>query len=1091
MPDASIPDPARLEIDVLGPLRVQRGAQVVLIGSVKQRLLLGALALHADRVVGRAELIEVLWREEPPRSCRGLIHTYVARLRRLLDADVIVTTRGGYRLMADGVQVDLLRFEELAAKAQAVRADDPASASELLAEALDCWRDRVLADLPDVVDHDPALVALEQRRVATVMAYAELAMDLGQPQQAATRLDRLLHDEPLHEGVAARLMLALAASGQQAAALEVFARLRGRLAEVLGVEPGPELQDAQARVLRGEVPDARSSRPAAAASRTPVPAQLPADVAGFTGRAEYLRQLDAMLSADGGRPPTVIAGTAGVGKTALALHWAHRVAGRFGDGQLYVDLRGYADPPPLDPLQALAVLLGGLGVETHRVPVHLDAAAGLYRSLLAGKQVLVVLDNAHDAEQIRPLLPGQATCLALVTSRDRLTGLVATNGARRLTLDVLAPGEATALLGKLLGEGRTGAPRAVDELARLCARLPLALRIAAANLAGRPGQTIAGYLDELRHDRLAELAVEGDPHAAVQVAFGRSYRRLAADRRRLFRLLGLAPGPDVSVPAAAALAGISRERTWRLLDGLVAAHLVEPRGPGRFGMHDLLREYAHEQALQEDPPGQRTAAVRRLYDWYLRAADAAAAMLFPDKLRLPGPAGRRESAVPPAELDGPASALAWLEAERLNLVAAVQHAAAHGPHPAAWRLADALRGYLWLRRHTSDWLLVARAGLTAAGSAGDLHAQAACRLSLGDVHQAIGHYRPAIRHYTAALTLARQTGWANLEAVCLAELGMVHWWSGDLQEAAAWDSLALDRYGQIGKRGSQATVLVNYSLAARNMGRLREAARRQRRALALHRRLGSPQGMANALGHLGVTLHDLGRLDRAHQRLTNALTLYDQVGDRFGQTWVRCALAGVHRDCGRHDQALEAAESALRLAGEIAHRSVQAAAHSTLASVHRCLGHDRQAIGHDQQAVDLARRTETRAVEAQALCGLAAAYEHTAQPLRAVDLAGQARTLAAQAGFRMLEGQAHTLMAAAHLALGHHAQARIHAEQALALHRRTGHRLGQARSLRVLGAVLGGTGDAEAAAACWRDALDLFRDTGSPEADEVRELLHA
>jgi tetratricopeptide (TPR) repeat protein/transcriptional regulator with XRE-family HTH domain len=839
----------------------------------------------------------------------------------------------------------------------------------------------------------------------------------------------------------------------------------------------------------------------AAASRRPtggvVPAQLPADVAGFAGRDRELRALDALLPGDGqqagGRGHAVvistIAGTAGVGKTALAVHWAHRVRERFGHGQLYVDLQGYAQGPPLSPLQALAQLLVALGVAADGVPIEVGQAAGLYRSLLADRRALVVLDNARDAGQVRPLIPGAPGCLVVVTSRDRLGGLVASHGARRLTLDGLAPDEAVSLLGQLLGQDRVAAEAdAAAQLAEACGYLPLALRIAAANLTGQPHQSISSYLSRLRAgDRLVELAVDGDPDAGVRSAFDCSYGVLAPDVQRLFRLLGLIPGPELTAQAAAALAGMPAGQAGRMLERLAGAHLLEPRAPGRFGFHDLLRRYARQRGGRQDGEQERQRAIGRLLDWYLHSADAAAEVLYPDKLRLPIPEVAGE--LPVERFDGHAAALQWLEEERSNLVAAVQHAAAHGPQPTAWLLADTLRGYFWLRRHTVDWLVVARAGLTAATSAGAVRGQAATQLSLGHAQAALGRYHQALQHYSDALLLARRAGWTNGQAEALSELGLGHWWLGNLRQAADHHTQALVVYRQTGRHGGQATALLHLGVATRYLGRLQEAADHQTQALALYRQLGSRQGEAQALGNLGATDHELGRFDRAHQHLTRALALLQEVGNRFGQAYILCSLAAVDRDAGRYAQALEAAQAALTLAGEISHRYIQAVAGNTLASIHLCLGHHQEALDHHRQALDLTHETATRAPEVDALLGVAAVCHQTGHHPQAIDHAQRARAIANQAGLLVLEGRAHTTSASAHHALGQHHQALTHAEQALDLHRRTGHRLDQARTLRVLGLVLRDTDGVRAAVPCWQEALDLFTDIGSPEADGLRRLL--
>ena len=1099
--------PDDLEIGVLGPLTVRCGGRPLDAGPLQQRCLLGLLALQPNQLVGREEIVDVLWGDNPPATYRDLIHVYVARLRKVLapgqrrgaPARVIARVNGGYQLTADTGQLDLLRFDELVARAHEVREADRAAALELLTQALACWRRPVLADLTVRLRQHPAAVALSRRRLAEVLACADLALGLGYYQQAEPRLREMVHEEPLHEGVHARLMLALAGSGQQAAALELFTRLRDRLLEELGVEPGPELQAAQARVLRGDLPTAErlAERHDMSASPHGPPAQLPADVVGFTGRAEHLERLDALLAGSAAAPTTVvvsaaITGTAGVGKTALTVHWARRVAGRFGDGQLYVDLQGYGPGPPLPPLQALAGLLRALGVRAHGVPMDLDEAASLYRSLLADRRMLVVLDNARDAEQVRPLLPGTPGCVVVITSRDRLTGLVATHGVERLTLEVLTPTEAVALLSRMLGEDRVAAePEAAEELARVCGRLPLALRIAAAILSDRPGQSIAGYLSEVQGaDLLADLAVDGDPDAAVQTALRHSYERLSPESRRMFRLLGLVPGPEISVEAAAALAGVTPHAARRVLGRLVDAHLVEARGPGRYGMHDLLRLYARVRAEDEEIQAEREAARMRLLDWYLAAVDAAARLLYPGILRLPIPEpARANEAGPAASFADAAEAVSWLDAERANLVATVRHAAEHGPEPAAWLLADALRGYFWLRRCTVEWVVVARAGGAAAERAADPRAGSIAQASLGGAYQTMGDYPRAVRHYTEALNLARQAGWTDGQASALGTLGMVDWWSGNLERAADHHAQALTLSRQTGRLGGQSNTLLNLGLVERDLGRLQEAADHETQAVALHDQVGARDGKAHALAALAEIDHDLGHLDRALRRLTEALTMHREHGDRFGQAQVMCSLAAVHRDAGRYGEGIQAGREALRIAVQVGQRPTQARIRNTLGSIHRHQGDTNEAIDQHHQALELARQTATLAAEIGALLGLAEAHAQAGEHARALDRADLACRIARQAGFRVLESQARTELAAAHHRLGDHERARTEAEEALASLRLTGHRLGQARALRVLGAVLADSEDTQAAQACWREAAKLLTEIGSPEGVQVRAPL--
>jgi len=1105
-----------LVIGVLGPLWVRRDGVAVQVSQARLRCLLGLLAVQPGQVVGRDQIVDALWGQAPPDTCLELVHTYVARLRGLLEphrprrapARVVVSAGRGYRLEVDAERLDVLRFDVLAARAQhAQQAGEPETAYQLLGQALGVWRGPVLADLDAGLRQHPAVVALAQRRLAVGLAYADLAIGLGRGGQAVAPLRTLGLEEPLHEGLLARLMLALAGCGQQAAALELFVELRARLADELGIEPGTEVADVHLRILRQQLPGPARKQPnlsqepepgsnqaASAASPAPVqatPAQLPPAISDFTGRRQHLDELDRLLGSETDTTAVVIsaiAGIAGVGKTALAIHWAHRVRDRFPEGQLYVGLRGYAPTPPMRSIDALAGFLYALGVPAEQVPVDLDEAAGLYRTLLADKRMLVVLDNARSADEVRPLLPGSPGCLVLVTSRDRLGGLVARDGARRLALDVLPHEEAVGLLTRLLGAQRVAAePQAAEELAEVCGLLPLALRIAAANLADQPGRSIAGYLARLRQgDRLAELAVDGDPQAAVRTAFDCSYAALDPEPRRLFRLLGLVPGPEFGPPAAAALAGMPVGQAARLLQRLVGVHLIEPRAPGRFGFHDLLRLYASERCREEDGEAVCQEVTARLDDWYLHTADAAARLLYPQVLRLPLTWAAGST---PAGFDGPGGALTWLDAERANLVAAVQHAAEHGPRPAAWLLADALAGYFWRRRHTVDWLTVGHSAVDAAVRAGDRLAQAAAQRNLASAHQCLGHYAQAAEHHTCTVTLARKAGWVEGEAAALGSLGQVCVDLGQLRQAARHYAQALALFRQAGSRPGQTTVLANLGDVTREMGQLQKAAGHLTQALALYRQGGAAAGQDTTLSTLGEVYRDLGRLDDAQEHVTQALSLARTIGNRHGEAYDLHVLATLQRDAGRLTAALELAQDALALSRQIREPRLEADILNTLGGLDLGRACPRLAVDHHRRALHLARHASARSPEAVARLGLAAAHRHRGRHTHALADARQALTLAGDAGYRILEGQAHTILAATHLDLGDRARAIGHAQRALALHRQTGHRLGQARALVVLGHALRITGRTDAALPCWQQALALFTNIGSPDAKEVQALL--
>ncbi|HEX6685556.1 MAG TPA: NB-ARC domain-containing protein, partial [Candidatus Limnocylindrales bacterium] len=524
-----------------------------------------------------------------------------------------------------------------------------------------------------------------------------------------------------------------------------------------------------------EVP-ARAGEATAAAD---VPSQLPPDVPGFTGRGDHLKRLDELLpsgAAQGTVGVVAIAGMPGVGKTSLALHFAHQVRQRFPDGQIFVNLRGHSADGPTGTMGAVAHLLQAMGVQGHRIPVETGMAVGLYRSVLADKRVLVVLDDAATAEQVRPLLPAGASCLVLVTSRRLLTGLVVRDGAVQLELDVLDLAEARALLATILGADRIAAePEAVSDLARACSFLPLALRVAAANLAVRPEISVAEYASALAGGgRLEALEVDGDEPSGVRAAFDLSYHALGAEEQRLFRCFGLVPVTELTVDAAAAMTATTASVARQRLERLATAHLIGRRAVDRYACHELLREYAAERGTDG------MTSLRRLFDYYLFTADAAATSLYSEKLRLPLPA----PAVPVRSFADKATALSWLDAERPDLMDVIRYCAANGPREIAWMLADTLRGYFRLRRSNPDWAEAARAALTAAEAEGNQRAQAAALLSLGDTGDAGSQRRQAIEHFTRALALCEQDGWEQGRSAALGKLGVAHRESGNLVAAA-------------------------------------------------------------------------------------------------------------------------------------------------------------------------------------------------------------------------------------------------------------------------------------------------------------------
>ena len=614
-----------LRVSVLGPLRAWRDDVELDLGPPARRAVLGLLLLAGGAYVSQSELVDALWGNRPPATVANVLQTHVKHLRRLLEpgrrartrSEVLRYTNGGYAIAAEAVESDLNVFRRQLGLAHDAERDGAVDRlGTALADGLTCWQGRPLADIPALATHPKVETLIAERR-RTLIRYGEAMIALGAAEEAVAMLGEAAAEQPLDERMQATLINATRAAGRRAAAFEIYAAVRRRLTDELGVGPGPELTSAHLALLRDE-PDVEVT--GAESADLVVPAQLPADV-GLSGRAGPIRALDQTLEGGGSVPIVVISGSAGVGKTALAVHWAHRVRHRFPDGQLFANLGGRG--VTVRPIRMLAAFLFSLGIPAERVPVDVETAGALLRTTLAGRRVLIVLDNARDADQVRPLLPGNRDSMVVVTSRERMVGLVARDGARQLTLDVLSRTAALDLLGRTLGHERVDADRAsAIELASLCAWLPLALRIAAAKLADHPHCTIADHVEELRAgNALSALEVHGDEQAAVRVAFDQSYGALSTPGQRLFRLLGLVPVAAVSVRTAAVLAGISAAQAARELGNLARAHLVEQRAPDRYGLfHHLLRQYAVEQtpALDRDP--ERRAAVRRLRAWHLGGA---------------------------------------------------------------------------------------------------------------------------------------------------------------------------------------------------------------------------------------------------------------------------------------------------------------------------------------------------------------------------------------------------------------------------------------------------------------------------------------
>jgi DNA-binding SARP family transcriptional activator/tetratricopeptide (TPR) repeat protein len=918
-----------MEFCLLGPLAVRRGDAVLTVQAGKQRAVLAALLLNANRVVAVEELAETLWWTAPPPSARVTVQNYVVRLRKALGDEGhsrIGTQPRGYVINVAAGELDLTRFEDLLGAARRAARDglwDTAATQARAALAL--WRGEPLADVESEL-----LAAREVPRLADLRLQAqeiriETDLHLGRHAEVTGELRRLAYAHPLREHAHALLMLALYRDGRQAEALVAYRAARRVLIEELGTEPGRELRSLHEQILAADpaLDLSRPQRPAGSAGRA-VPQELPAAVRHFTGRARELAALTRLLDepARGVVVISAIGGTAGVGKTALAVHWAHQVADRFPDGQLHVNLRGYDPAQPMTADDALAGFLRSLGVPSQHIPPEQHQRAARYRSLLAGKRMLVVLDNASTAEQIRPLLPGAPGCAAVVTSRDALAGLVVHDGAARLDLGLLPLAEAVALLSELIGEPARADPDATAELARCCARLPLALRVAGDMAATRPGVPLADLVADLADEqrRLDRLDVDGDPRTAVRAVFSWSYQQLGDESARMFRLLGIHPGPDITAAAAASLAAIAEAGARGLLRELARAHLIAEHAPGRYGVHDLLRAYAAEQAQHTDSDTGRREATGRVLDHYLHTAATAARLLDPAKepvvLAPPRPGA---AAGQPAD---DRQALAWFEAEHQVLLAAVTLAAGSGFDAHAWQLPWAMAPFLLARGHWQEWAATQRTALAAATRLADTTAQAVCSRLLALACTNLGDYDQALGNYASSLTLYQRLGNHVGEARVHQNLGVLAERQGRCAGALGHAEQALRLFKAVGDMANEAAALHNIGWYHGLLGDYQQARAFCRQALTLSTEIGHRWLEGHAWCSLGYAEHHLGNLAEAAACYQRALSLARDAGDRFLEAETLTHLGDTRHAAGGPTQAREAWEQALAILDDLQHPDV-------------------------------------------------------------------------------------------------------------------------------------------------------------------------
>ncbi|MFE6765333.1 BTAD domain-containing putative transcriptional regulator [Streptomyces sp. NPDC057689] len=906
-PERGPEDEAVLHFSVLGPVRVGRGGEPLPSGSPQQRALLSALLLRGGHTVTAAELIDGIWGDEPPSQALAAVRTYASRLRKVLGADTLVSDSGGYAMRTAPGTLDLTEAQELAAQAEKARAGgDRNAARALLNKALGLWDGEALASVPGPYA-EYQRTRLEEWRLQLTETRLDLDLEAGCHAEAVSELTALTAAHPLRERLRELLMVALYRSGRQAEALAVYADTRRLLAEELGVDPRAELGRLQQRILRADEELARPADEPAPAAAPVRPAQLPATVPDFTGRDAFVRELgDRLGTAEGSvMAVSALAGIGGVGKTTLAVHVAHQARRHFPDGQLYVDLQG-AGARAAEPETVLGAFLRALGTADSAIPDTLDERAALYRSTLDGRRVLVLLDNAHDAAQIRPLLPGTEGCAALVTSRVRMVDLA---GAHLVDLDVMSPEEALRLFTRIVGEERITSEReAALDVVAACGFLPLAIRIAASRLASRRTWTVSVLAAKLADERrrLDELQA-GD--LAVKATFELGYGQLEPPQARAFRLLGLADGPDISLAAAAALLDLDPHTAEDLLEALVDTSLVESAAPGRYRYHDLVRLYARSCAERDEQvPGERDEALSRLLDFYLATAAGVYA--------LERPGDRLVEELEPAAHEGLSfttrhDAQDWLYAEADALLACVHQSTG----PASLRRAvDLLWSALDLAEsgaNSKQYELTATALLAASREGGDAWAEGRAVMTLANTHRMAGRFDQADQEAEKAMHLARvsrdplPSGWAPNAR------GVIALYQNRHADGETYLNQAIDSFRADENRPGEASALCNLSRIHLATGRTESAVKLAQLGMDIYDGMGHTLRGANGRYALGLALTRSGRLDEAAERLLEALDVFRDSRQRLWEGMTLYRLAEVDLSAGRPAQAGANAEQAL------------------------------------------------------------------------------------------------------------------------------------------------------------------------------------
>jgi DNA-binding SARP family transcriptional activator/tetratricopeptide (TPR) repeat protein len=1033
-----------VEFRILGPVELWVAGQRRELGSPKEACVLAALLLDVGRPVSRDTLVDRVWGAEPPLKVHGSLWAYIARLRRRL-ADVgearLVSRSGVYVLETDRENIDLNRFRRLRNQARAIaESGDRQHSAELLRDADQLWLGEALAGITGDWARQTRHV-LEQERLMAIMDRVRSELELGQEADLARELAELAQQHPLTETIVEYLMVALYRSGGQAEALNAYRQARQRLVSELGTEPGPGLRALHQRILQGD--QSLAAPPGAWAARRGAPNNLPRDIPDFIGREEELNTLIEAIGSEQARTSvTVVAidGMAGVGKSTLAIHAAHRSVTRFPDGQLLLRLNAHDRyEEPVDPATALETLLR----KSETLPPSLEERAALWREQSANRRMLIVLDDAASRDQIQPLLPGAPGCLVLITSRRRLAGL---SGARSLSLDVMRPPDAAGLFTRIVGPERCADADAVAEIVRLCGYMPLAIQVVASRLRHRPAWTVADLAQRLTttQHRLAEIRGE---ELEVASSFELSYRYLAPEQQLSFRRLGCYPGADFSLYAASAASGASLSDTERVLESLVDYHLLEESGNGRFRCHDLVREYSVELADREDTEADRREVTRRLLDFYLYQADRADRILYPHRRRIGVEAGHAPAEAP--VLTTQPEAVDWMESERLNLLSAVQYAAGHDFPGHARLLPHVMAQFLEAGGYWQDAAQAHGLALDAWRAAADPSGEAQAHVDLCMPRVRAGYVEDALMHGKAGLEIFQALGDERGQAEALDRLGLVFWLVAQFPDALVRFEESLDLHRATGNRFGEAEVLGHMGIASWHTGRYREALENSERALDLFRDIGDARGEAKMLNNIGDMEQRLGAHREALAHYRQALPIAHQIGGRQAEAILLNNIGNACRHMGRYDDALSYLRQALEIYRDIGDRRGEADALNNVGATYRRMRRIDEAIVHHQKALEIAYR-------------LAEDYE---------------------------AARAQRSLGDVYLDMGKHGPALEHYRDALGLSRVIGDPYEEACALDGIGSVVRHTEGETAAREHWRQALQIFERLGVPEAQTVRSRL--